>query len=65
MQNAPLFHVLLDHLEAIETPPMEIQRFVDRWHRQRPHEAFPYLYAFSQAKTSHLPHCRLRATSSQ
>lgn len=41
MQNPPLFHVLLDHLEAIDTPPMEIQRFVDRWHRLRAHEAFP------------------------
>ncbi|WP_106280094.1 hypothetical protein [Paraburkholderia sp. BL25I1N1] len=41
MQNGPLFHVLLDHLEAIDAPPMEIQRFVDRWHRLKPHEAFP------------------------
>jgi hypothetical protein len=41
MHNAPLFHVLLDRLEAIDAPPMEIQRFVDRWHRLRPNEAFP------------------------
>ncbi|MFL9907623.1 hypothetical protein [Paraburkholderia sp. RL17-337-BIB-A] len=41
MQNAPLFHVLLDHLEAIGAPQMEVQRFVDRWHHLRPHEAFP------------------------
>lgn len=40
MQNPALFHVLLDHLESIEAPPMEIQRFVDRWHRLKPHEAF-------------------------
>lgn len=41
MQNPALFHVLLDHLESVNAPPMEIQRFVDRWHRLRPHESFP------------------------
>jgi hypothetical protein len=41
MQNPPLFHALLDHLEAIDAPPMEIQRFVDRWHRLKPHERIP------------------------
>ena len=41
MQNPPLFHALLDHLEVIDAPPMEIQRFVDRWHRLKPHERFP------------------------
>ncbi len=41
MQNPPLFHVLLDHLEAINTPARDIERFVDRWHRLRPHEASP------------------------
>ncbi|HVE07396.1 MAG TPA: hypothetical protein VNE00_09105 [Paraburkholderia sp.] len=41
MQNAALFHVLLDHLESIGTPPPDVERFVDRWHRLRSHEAFP------------------------
>ncbi len=41
MQNPALFHVLLDHLESIGTTPMDIQRFVDRWHNLRSHEAFP------------------------
>lgn len=41
MQSPALFHVLLDHLEANGTPPIDIQRFVDRWHRLRSHEAFP------------------------
>lgn len=50
MQNAPLFHVLLDHLEAIDAPPMEIQRFVDRWHRLRPREAFPCPVCFLAGK---------------
>ena len=41
MQNPALFHVLLDYLEENDTPPIEVQRFVDRWHRLRPQEAFP------------------------
>ncbi|GAB2886437.1 hypothetical protein GCM10027093_21900 [Paraburkholderia jirisanensis] len=41
MQNAALFHVLLDHLESIGTSPQDVERFVDRWHRLRSHEAFP------------------------
>ncbi|HEY4351425.1 MAG TPA: hypothetical protein VGN31_09365 [Paraburkholderia sp.] len=41
MQNPALFHVLLDHLEAIGAPPADIERYVDRWHRLRSHEAFP------------------------
>jgi hypothetical protein len=41
VQNPALFHVLLDYLEANETAPAEVQRFVDRWHRQRSHEAYP------------------------
>ncbi|ASW00168.1 hypothetical protein CJU94_19660 [Paraburkholderia aromaticivorans] len=50
MHNAPLFHVLLDHLDAIDAPPMEIQRFVDRWHRLRSHEAFPCPVCFLAGK---------------
>jgi hypothetical protein len=34
MQNPSLFHVLPDYLESINAPPMEIERFVYRWHRQ-------------------------------
>lgn len=41
MQNAPLFHVLLDHLESIEAPPMEIQRFVDHWSKLGSHGHLP------------------------
>ncbi|CAG9262655.1 conserved hypothetical protein [Paraburkholderia caribensis] len=41
MQNAPLFHVLLDHLESINAPLLEVQRYIERWHRLRPHESFP------------------------
>jgi hypothetical protein len=41
MQNPALFHVLLDYLESINAPPMQIERFVDRWHRLRSHESFP------------------------
>jgi hypothetical protein len=41
MQNPALFHVLLDYLEANGTAAADIQLFVDRWHRLRPHEAFP------------------------
>jgi hypothetical protein len=41
MQNPALFHVLLDRLEAISTPAPDIDRFVDRWHQLRSHEAFP------------------------
>ena len=41
MQNPPLFHVLLDHLEAIDTSPADIQRFVDRWGRQGSHLYWP------------------------
>ena len=41
MQNPPLFHVLLDHLEAIDTSPSDIQRFVDRWGRLGPHGHLP------------------------
>ncbi len=41
MQNPALFHVLLDHLESIDTPGADVERFVDRWHRLRSHEAFP------------------------
>jgi hypothetical protein len=41
MQNPALFHVLLDHLEAIGAPAHDVERFVDRWHRLRSHEAFP------------------------
>jgi hypothetical protein len=41
MQNPALFHVLLDYLESINSPPMEMQRFVERWHRLRSHESFP------------------------
>ncbi|QBQ99855.1 hypothetical protein [Paraburkholderia pallida] len=40
MQNPALFHVLLDHLEANGTQPVDIQRFVDRWHRLRSYDAF-------------------------
>jgi len=29
MQNPALFHVLLDHLEAIDTPTPDVDRFVD------------------------------------
>ncbi len=41
MQNPALFHVLLDHLEAIGTSPHDVERFVDRWHRLKSHEAVP------------------------
>jgi hypothetical protein len=41
MQNAALFHVLLDHLESIGSTPLDLERFVDRWHRLRSHDAFP------------------------
>ncbi|MFM0060997.1 hypothetical protein PQR64_35825 [Paraburkholderia phytofirmans] len=41
MQNAPLFHVLLDHLETIDTPPMEVQRFVNHWSKLTPHGHLP------------------------
>jgi transcription elongation factor Elf1 len=41
MRNPALFHVLLDHLEAIGTPLTGINRFVDRWHQLRSHAAFP------------------------
>lgn len=41
VQNPALFHVLLDYLDEQQTPAADVQRFVDRWHRQRPHEAFP------------------------
>ncbi|SAL03578.1 hypothetical protein AWB78_06631 [Caballeronia calidae] len=41
MQNPALFHVLMDYLEGAGASPMEIERFVDRWHRLRSHEAFP------------------------
>jgi hypothetical protein len=41
MQNPALFHVLLDHLEAIGTPLIDIDRFVDRWHQLRSRDAFP------------------------
>lgn len=41
MQNPPLFHVLLDHLEAIDAPATEIQRFVDRWSKVGPHGHLP------------------------
>jgi len=41
MQNPALFHVLLDYLEENDTPAIEVQRFVDRWHRLRPHEPLP------------------------
>ena len=41
MQNPALFHVLMDYLEATGAAPMDIERFVDRWHRLRSHDAFP------------------------
>lgn len=41
MQSPALFHALLDYLEAHDTLPTDVQRYVDRWHRLRPHEAFP------------------------
>jgi hypothetical protein len=41
MQNPALFHVLMDHLDATGATRMDIERFLDRWHRLRPHEAFP------------------------
>jgi hypothetical protein len=41
MQNPALFHVLLDHLEAIGASTHDVDRFVDRWHRLTSHEAFP------------------------
>jgi hypothetical protein len=41
MQSPALFHVLLDRLEANGTQPVDIQRFVDRWHRLRWYDAFP------------------------
>jgi hypothetical protein len=41
MQNPALFHVLLDQFDALGTPPQEVERYVDRWHRLRSHEAFP------------------------
>ncbi|MFM0123699.1 MULTISPECIES: hypothetical protein [unclassified Paraburkholderia] len=41
MQNAPLFHVLLDHLESIDASSAEIARFIDRWHQLKSHEGFP------------------------
>jgi len=41
MQNPALFHVLLDHLEAIDTPTPDVDRFVDRWHRLRSRDSFP------------------------
>ncbi|MEZ0605806.1 hypothetical protein ACAX43_27135 [Paraburkholderia sp. IW21] len=50
MQNPPLFHVLLDHLEATDTRPMDVQRFVDRWHRLKTHEAFPCPVCFLAGK---------------
>ena len=54
MQNPPLFHVLLDYLEATDTPPMDVQRFVDRWHRLRPHEPFPCPNCFLNGEEQHL-----------
>lgn len=41
MQKAALFHVVLDYLEANDTPSGDIERFVDRWHRLRPQDAAP------------------------
>jgi hypothetical protein len=41
MQNAALFHVLLDHLEAVGAPPIDIEHFVDRWHDLKSRDAFP------------------------
>jgi hypothetical protein len=41
MQNPALFHVLMDYLDATGAAPMDIERFLDRWHRLRSHEAFP------------------------
>lgn len=41
MQNPALFHVLMDHLDATGANRMDVERFLDRWHRLRPHEAFP------------------------
>ncbi|SAL74890.1 hypothetical protein AWB67_04669 [Caballeronia terrestris] len=41
MQNPALFHVLMDYLEATDAAPMDIERFIDRWHRLRSREAFP------------------------
>jgi hypothetical protein len=40
MWNPALFHILLDHLEAIGMPLAGINRFVDRWHKLRSHERF-------------------------
>ena len=42
MQNLALFHVLLDHLEPIDTAPADIQRFVDRWGRLGPDGHLPW-----------------------
>lgn len=41
MQNPALIHVLLDYLEAIGASAHDVDRFVDRWHRLKSHEAFP------------------------
>ncbi len=41
MQNPALFHVLMDHLDATGATRMDVERFLERWHRLRPHEAFP------------------------
>lgn len=41
MQNPALFHVVLDYLEENYTPPIEIERFINRWRRLRAQEAFP------------------------
>jgi hypothetical protein len=35
VQHLALLHVLLDHLEAVDTSPADIQHFVDRWGRLR------------------------------
>ncbi|HXZ08215.1 MAG TPA: hypothetical protein VEI25_09175 [Paraburkholderia sp.] len=41
MQKAALFHVVLDYLEANDTPSADVERFVDRWHRLRPQDPAP------------------------
>ena len=63
MQSPALFHVLLDHLEANGTEPIDLQRFVNRWHRLDRTTRFRARSATSPARSSR-SHCRRKVTSS-
>ena len=64
MQSPALFHSLLDYLEAHDTLPIDVQRFVDRWHRLRSHDAFPCPVCYLAGEEQPLQHCRRKVPSS-